>query len=110
MSKKKKPIEGERPSFKEFIGRKLVDSAMHKKHKNLKPQEHNHDHDHPSYTFVAMVVGRVIKEVVQVEDRVKTILLDQPVMVELKESEYPVRPTIGWQLVEGVFLPPEENK
>jgi len=114
MSKKKLTIKDtEKPSFSEFIGRKLIDRAIHKKSKStdsLAPHDHEtHDHEH-IHSYIAMVIDDEVKEVVSVGGAVKDILLAQPKMVLINESEYPTRPTIGWTYVDEKFIAPEEPK
>lgn len=111
MSKDKKIKDTQKPSLSEFVGRKLVDRAIHKKSKGQTPSEHDHNHDHNhDHFYIAMIIDNKVEEVVTVGENVANLLLAQPKMVHINEKDYEVRPTIGWQYIDDKFVAPEEPK
>jgi hypothetical protein len=44
-----------------------------------------------------MVKEGVVREVVNVDEKTKNLLMSKPTMIELLEEKWPTRPTIGWK-------------
>jgi hypothetical protein len=115
MSKKKKKEKlnyPKTPGVLEFIGHKLV-TFGNKNTPGVNGHNHDHDHDHDhehDHSYIAMIIGNEVKEVVNVGGILKEILLEQPKMILINESEYATRPTIGWTYVDEKFISPEESK
>ena len=113
MSKKKKKEKlnsPKTPGLLEFIGHKLV-TFGNKDKPGVNGHNHDHEHDHEhNHSYIAMIIGNEVKEVVNVGGILKDILLEQPKMVLINEGEYPTRPTIGWTYVDEKFIAPEESK
>ena len=112
MSKKKVFKETDKPTMSEYIGRKLIDRAIHKRSKNQEvqePQEHDHHHEH-DHSYIAMILDEEVMEVVNVGGILKDTLLSQPRMILIDEKEYATRPTIGWKYIDEKFISPEESK
>jgi hypothetical protein len=101
MSKKKvKPVTDKGPLIREWLAETLIKSARAKRAKGVEHKEqpeHNHDDHKTAIFYIAMVKEGVVREVVNVDEKTKNLLMSEPTMIELLEEKWPTRPTIGWK-------------